>query len=282
MRSDEMQVGKQYELSTSRSTPQRVTVLKTPPEVRSQAKVRVQFESGVKKGETGEVASRRILRPWGGEKPQRKKKAKKPQRLPVEMDWPPRPGDQVRWSATSDIPWTVTAVDEDKGVVSLKGRVFGRPQNSDTPLSELSPPLAPDEPVPNQLSRVTAPKSAPSKATRPRVRAVPNSEPQNPLDFILDQVIFTKECLGFYQRTFAPGSPWRQVAKRLRRELRKDGYLFRPRKHRHQGYIHIRVDKRFDAVIEKSPSAGDALIINRLDLPVSKRASQKSKRRTAA
>ena len=136
-----MQPGQDYYLDGGRERV--VTVLDTPPEVRSRAKVRVRFRNGVKAGEEAVLPSRRIVAPVQGPKPT----APRRQRARViRFDGPAQPGDEALWSQTGDIVWTVESVTGDEATVT--GELFGKPVSKTVPMSDLEvrPLVIPPEP----------------------------------------------------------------------------------------------------------------------------------------
>jgi hypothetical protein len=60
----DMEVGQVYVLHGRKET--RVRLLETPPEVRSQSSVRVEYRTGVHAGETRDIPSRRVFARWDG------------------------------------------------------------------------------------------------------------------------------------------------------------------------------------------------------------------------
>jgi hypothetical protein len=130
VRSDDMRPGQDYFLDGGRDRV--VTVLDTPPEVRSRARVRVRFVNGIKAGEIAEVPSRRILAPVGGLAPSAPR-SRRPRVIRIERA--PAAGDEVHWEQTGEIIWKVESVDAD--TASVTGELFGKPVTKTVPLSEL-------------------------------------------------------------------------------------------------------------------------------------------------
>jgi hypothetical protein len=267
MRAHEMKPGEEYALSRPRTgRPVRVTVLETPDEVRRRARVRVRFEQGVSTGKVRDVLSRNIFSLWS-----KRHEPRPPKRAPVareieELPWPPAPDSEVLWTQTGEIRWTVREIDPEGGRAVLGGTLLSRKQETEAALAELSPaPPVPDHPAqsgrPTRSSARTEPLSAEAKR---RGQAARRSAPDSsdPLEGLIDRLIFTPECLERYRQRFARRAGPGTASERLRRELLESGRLIRPHKRTPNEYLRVRVPKRFDVVLYESPAEAECVFVN--------------------
>ena len=256
MRAKDIKTGEQYTLSRAGGRLFRVTVLPTPPEIREQGRLLVRFEEGVLRGRVTEQLPRFIVAPVGATQASNQTGAQAVSRpLTVPGTWPPNAGDPVTWPAgAGPLEWRVLAVDPARGEARISGRVLEMRQEHRVPLADL-------EPVPIVLkSRMSSTDTGPSRSSRPRAREdPPPPDLRSPLERAVDRLEFTPECLRQYQREFATDIAWRDIGKRLRRELRNNGRLLRQRTE----YLRIRTS-RFDIIVTERPSDEEPFMVERL------------------
>lgn len=270
VRSKDLIVGELYRLRIGSQAI--VRVLETPPEMTSRATVRVQFESGVKKGEISVVPSVRILEPVRPElAPDPPAHRHRPRLVAPSRE--PDVGDDVTWAPSGALQWHVQAIDRN-GAARIRTELFEQDTVRTVPLAELRvAPLEPRETGGTPLlSLLSEEQVTPVEQTVQRVPDSPPtsdadvSGPRRPVDAFLDDLLFTAECLAFYRRRFAPTVPSRSVAEHLRDELREHGHLVRVRP-ANEEYIRIRVAGRFDVVLPERPEYGQTLTVRSLRLP---------------
>lgn len=270
VRSQDMQPGQDYYLDGGRERV--VTVLETPPEVRSQAKVRVRFRNGVKAGEEALVPSRRIVAPLHG----RESRAPRRQRARViRFDGPAHPGDEALWRQTGDIVWTVESVTGDAATVT--GQLFGKPVSKTVPMSELEVrPLVilPGSDAPIVVRDRRPQDRADIDCATSREQFAPE-RPRRELDLLLDDVLFSPACLDGYRRSFARGMHGPGLAERLREEIRTRGYVVLGGAPGSGEYARLRVAHRFDVILLRKPSPEDPIKIERLWYPPKRGAARK-------
>jgi hypothetical protein len=75
----------------------------------------------------------------------------------------------------------------------------------------------------------------------------------------MDRIDFSEACLRQYRKEFEPGIPWREISKRLRRELKNHGRPIR----RKREYLRIRT-RRLDVVLNAPPSDVDPIVVEEL------------------
>jgi len=135
-----MEPGRAYVLVGRSRT--KVTVLDTPPEVRRRARVRVRFESGLKAGEVSDLPSRRIAAAW--DELHQPRKPLHPRRRPVAIERAPEVGDQVTWTVTGTLTWTLDHLDERSGRATISGVIFDQPTRRTVSVEQLQ--VGADEP----------------------------------------------------------------------------------------------------------------------------------------
>ncbi|HWA54938.1 MAG TPA: hypothetical protein VG816_12270 [Solirubrobacterales bacterium] len=284
MRSNDMKVGGAYRLEGRGY--RKVTVLETPAEVRSKARVRVRFENGVKAGTIADLPSRRIARPWGeglDERPaQPEAQGWGPPVEPVERAV--RTGDTVTLlQDETGLLWTVEAIRE--RVASLRTEIFGRPSTRQVAIDQLQVYERPQRPravlaVDGQAEETSASDDALDEKRWVSLHLSPQ-QPKRALDRILDQLVFSQACLRMYGRRFAPGLKGQAVVESLREEIRRKGFLMRGEEVRGSGYARLRVQGRFDIVLHAEPEPEEAVMVNWIHFPVKRKKSAKPRRRAA-
>jgi hypothetical protein len=284
MRSSEMAVGEAYVLSGRAN--RKVTVLETPAEVRSAARVRVRFENGVKAGEIAEIPSRRIARPLREEAPSGQARCQPIQPLPAVAERPARLGDTVTLSDDeSGLRWTVTAIEN--GQARLRSEIFGRPATREVEIGRLQ---VYEESGRGQFvylpGEEEAGVSVEDAALDEKQWVAEHLSPKRPkreLDRILDQLVFSQECLRIYQRRLAPHLKGIEgVADHLRQEIRHKGYLVRGEELRGSEYARLRVRKRFDIVLNSPSPPDEAVMVNWIHFPAKQTAKRERRRHRRA
>ena len=268
-----MQPGEDYYLDGGRERV--VTVLDTPPEVRSRAKVRVRFRNGVKAGEEAEIPSRRIVASVKGRKPTapRRQRARV-----VRFDGPAQPGDEVLWSQTGDIVWIVESVTGDEAVMT--GELFGKPVSKTVPMSELEvrPLVIPPEPDAPIVVRDRRTEDQPEIDSATLREQITPEHPRRDLDVLLDDILFSMACLDGYRRRLARGMHGRALLPHLREEIRTRGYVIWDVTPGSGEYARLRVERRFDVILLRKPSSEDPIKIEGLWYPPKRGARGKPRR----
>jgi len=261
MRWADLCVGESYRLNTGT----KLMLLETPPELRSRARARVRFETGIKRGEVADLACQRIVEPWDGPLPQRAAAKLRPQPEYVMQERAARRGDTVTRGETAGVIWTVTAVDDRAGTATITGELLSRAQTHVVPKDQVTvvhrstPPkrrLPPKPPSPINGDE----RPAPAEPDRP----LQPDRPRRKLDELLDALIFSPTCLDEYRRRCAPKTARAELADGLREEIRRKGYVvsgWTPE------YARLRVERRFDVVIPKMTGEEDVIRIERLHYP---------------
>ena len=270
MRSNEMKVGGTYMLKGRAN--RKVTILETPAELRRNARVRVRFENGVKGGSIADLPSRRIACPWHEES---KKPCKRPKgsgrQSPIDAvqrrvgvgDTVTLCGDKV------GLLWTVEGIEAH--VASLHTEIFGRPSRRQVTVDRLQ---VHERPPRRQLVHLVDDQD-PNAASvdgvlDERQWAALNLSPQQPkreLERILDQLVFSQGCLRVYQRRLAPHLKSEAVPECLRDEIRRKGYLLRGEELPGPEYGRLRVQGRFDVVLNGPPPPDEAVLVNWIHFP---------------
>lgn len=277
-----MKIGHAYQL-VGRGY-RKVTVLETPPEVRSKARVRIRFENGVKAGNVTDLPSRRIARPWRDEPAQ--ERDEQPgigsEAPPLSIERPARSGDTVKLlDDDSGLLWTVEAI---RGqMASLRTEIFGRPSARQVAVASLQ---VHHEPARPQVIRLLDNDDSDTGDRLDEERwAALNLRPERPqrdLDRILNQLVFSQACLGIYRRRLAPHLKGSAVAEGLREEIRRKGFLMQGEEVPGPEYARLRVWGRFDIVLKALPIKDEAIMIDRLQFPVRRKKSTKRKGQRAA
>src|SRR6266511_883268 len=191
MRSHDMEPGRAYVLVGRSRT--KVTVLDTPPEVRRRARVRVRFESGLKAGEVSDLPSRRIAAAW--DELHQPRKPLHPRRRPVAIERAPEVGDQVTWTVTGTLTWTLDHLDERSGRATISGVIFDQPTRRTVSVEQLQ--VGADEPgSPDSFPAllVDAPNGAAHQSPVTYRSAAPTTEhlrpekPRRELEEILEDI----------------------------------------------------------------------------------------------
>jgi hypothetical protein len=261
MRWADLRVGGSYRLNTGT----KLTLLETPPELRSRARARVRFETGIKRGEVTDLACQRIVEPWDGALPPSAAAKLRPQPEYVTEERPARHGDTVRWEKTAGVIWTVTAVDDVAGTATITAELLSRAQTHVVPQDQVT---VVHRPTPPQPKLPPKPPSAmngdgrrePAEPDRP----LQPDRPRRKLDELLDTLIFTPKCLDEYQRRCARKTDRADLADALRAEIRHRGYVVRGRA---PEYARLRVERRFDVVIPEMTGEDEVIRIERLHYP---------------
>lgn len=277
-----MKIGHAYQLKGRGY--RKVTVLETPSEVRSMARVRVRFENGVKAGTVTDLPSRRIDRLWRDEQAQERRERPGIQgNAPLpSIKRPIRSGDTVKLLGDeSGLLWTVEAI---RGqTASLGTTIFGRPSARQVAIADLQ---VHHEPARPQVIRLLDNDKSETEDRLDKERwAALNLRPEQPkrdLDRILDQLVFTQACLGIYRRRLAPSLKGSSVAEELREEIRRKGFLMQGDEVPGPEYARLRVWGRFDIVLKALPIKDEAVMIDRLHFPVKRKKSTKRTRQRAA
>ena len=267
MRSNDLTPGSEYYLAGERERV--IRVLDTPSELRSRARVRVKFLNGVKAGQVAELPTRRIAAFVAPPEVEPKVERVPPRRDEViRITRRPRVGDEVLWKdVTGDVVWTVASIDG--AIATVNSELFTRPWTSTVALQDL-------EVKPIVRTRAARIEIDPIIPAPDRVIAMPRTQPhkfapQKPrreLEEVLDGLIFTRGCLGMYQQRLAPKVSWTTVNETLRTEIRSRGYILR---NGHGGHVEqtacygcVRVERRFDVVLEREPAPNEFEMIERL------------------
>jgi hypothetical protein len=280
-----MKIGCAYELKGRGY--RRVTILETPAEVRGKARVRVRFENGVKAGTITDLPSRRIARPWR-EVPEERSEQPEGQggASPVEpVERPVRTGDTVTLLRDeSGLLWTVEAIREQ--VASLRTEIFGRPSTRQVAVDQLQVYEKPRRQQVVHLVDVQDADAGAGDGALDEKRWVSlHLSPQQPkrdLERILDQIVFSQGCLRIYGRRLAPHLKGQAVAESLREEIRRKGFLMRGEEVRRSEYARLRVQGRFDVVLNAPPGPDEAVIVNWIHFPAKGKKSAKRAGQRAA
>lgn len=284
VRSNEMEIGRTYILLGRAN--RKVTVLETPAELRSAARVRVRFENGVKADAIAEIPSRRIARPWREEEAVNNRPRRQvSQPVPVVAERPARAGDTVTVRGDeSGLQWTVEAIDGERA--TLRSKIFGRPSTRKATIAQLQ---VHEEPGRGQLVYFSGEKDAQAggDVEHDEMRwAAEHLSPQRPkrdLDRILDQLVFSQGCLRIYRRRLAPDLKGEEaVAERLRQEIRHKGYLVRGEELPGPERARLRVRRRFDIVLNSLPPPDEAVMVNWIHFPAKQKARLDRQRRRRA
>jgi hypothetical protein len=293
MRSEDLELGRAYELAGTREARVIVTVLETSPEDRRRSKVRVRFESGVKRGEISLIWTGKILRPPDRPAPPRKKR---PQRRtsPPPDDRPIVRGDVVTLEGTGDLLWTVANLDPDKREATIDGEPFGQRLTITKPLSQLRlrpPRLAPVDDVDDVFAPFEIVSTPPEAEFVPddlaairRAQLAPET-PRRALDVLLEDVLFSEACVREYGRTYAPKAPASKRLDYLRGEVLRRGFLVPDGSLRDGEYARIQVPGRFEFTLPTRPAAEHPVQVSELRPAPRRRRSQrrnKGARRDAA
>lgn len=269
VRSKDLKPGSKYRLARDRD--RIVRYLETPPEVRSHARVRVEFVNGILAGRITDIPTRRILEPLVPDPPRAPKAAPKP--ITIHSDRTPVVGDEVIWKATGEIVWRVESIHG--ASATLTGELLSRPRRETAKLQDLE--VRPDVIHPTQTSTLTSTESPPTVMT-PTVKSIAPIKPQRQLDEVMDSIMFDQRALRAYQKRFERSAKTSEIEGKLRAEIRGRGYLeFEEIPERE--WSRIRVERRFDIVLARKPSPDDPLWIDRLAFPRSHRPRTSRKRR---
>jgi hypothetical protein len=161
-------------------------------------------------------------------------------------------------------------VDADRGVAKVGGKeIFGVKEEYEAVINELCPyrpsfEAISDKDVEARLGgRLPKRLDAEGKALerrRPRVESIEDDED------IVGRLIFSPKLLEFYGRRFARGASAPEAVRRLRAELCSARQI---RKGHTGEYLRLRVQGRFDVVLEQRPIQGDFKLcyVTKLRLP---------------
>jgi hypothetical protein len=248
-----------------------VTVLDTPPELRSRARVRVRYEDGVLTGTEKDVATRSIVAaltgPAAGLVQQPTVATSRP---PVRILRDPEVGDDVEWTQSGTAIWKLVRLEAQ--IATIKTVLMGTPQTAQAPVSELV--LAQEQPR-EQVGHLAG-LSDTRDARRAPAPTVPASsllapiKPRRELDQLLDDVLFTQRCVEQYTRRSGGGPGGLDALDRLRSELRLRGYLIDPPQGHGNEYRRIRVDGRFDVILRQRPTPEQPITIDTLYFPAAR------------
>jgi len=285
-----MRLGETYVLRGHHET--KVTLLETPPELRSQGRVRVRFESGVKAGDVGELLSRRIAPPQEDMQEQEPATPYRPQRARLKVvERSPEAGDAVTWSATAGLVWTLESIDEQTDRGTISGSVFGQPASRVVPIGQLQVHVDELEPrIPAEISLLDTPPSSPEPSpqydrrpqTRDHLRPV---KPKRALDEMLDDVLFSPSCVQAYKQRYARNASPAAANALLREEIRRAGFIMDGGVRGSDEYARLRVPHRFDVVLHAHPTVEQPITINGLYFPAGSKTGKRrrrSQRRRAA
>lgn len=267
MRSDDLTPGSDYFLAGERE--RIVRVLDTPSELRSRARVRVEFLNGVKAGQVAELPTRRIAAYVAPLEVEPKVARVAPRRDEViRITRRPRIGDEVVWKdVTGDVVWTVTSIEGP--IATVSSELFTRPWTSIVPLEDLEvKPIVRERAAKIEVDPIIPAPDLVIAVPIPQPHKFTPQKPRRELDEVLDGLIFTRGCLGVYQQRLAPKVSWRTVNETLRTEIRSRGDILR---NGYGGpveqmacYGRVRVERRFDVVLERKPARDEFELIERL------------------
>ena len=275
MRSADLHPGHRYIFRRAPKRDRVVTVLSTPPELRSRARVLIRFEEGVRAGSEIEVATRSIVVSLTGPAAGKVQQSQSPsQEAPVRIMRDPELGDDVTWSQSGPVIWKVARLDGRAAVIEAV--LLGTPQSANVPLAELRVALDltggrredPVEPA-HLVNEPSGPVISDSSALAP-------IKPRRELDELLDDVLFSRRCLEQYgRRSSRRVASGEEALTRLREELRLRGYLADPPADRGNEYRRIRVDGRFDVILPHRPTPERPVNIDSLYFPAAKTPSSR-------
>lgn len=275
VRSRDLIVGERYRLAPRGRA--EVRVLETPSHLTFQARVCVRFESGVKKGETGVVPTVRILEPV---RPELAPDPPAPRPRPRLITRQPRAGDNVTWKPTGELLWCVVSIDE-ADIAEIRTTLFDQEAVRAVPATSLRvttperPRLA-DEPPPDRLrllANTTQDAARTSTSDSPSARRTATG-----VDGLLEDIVFSPECVEFYRRRLARDISRSAAADHLRDEVRRKGTLARVRPASEE-YIRIRVPGRFEIVLHERPVPGEVTLVTFLRIPKHGRQKRRSTRK---
>jgi hypothetical protein len=284
MRSKEMKIGCAYELKGRGY--RKVIILETPAEVRSKSRVRVRFENGVKAGTITDLPSRRIARPWREESKERSEQTEGQGEVPpVEpVERAVRTGDTVTLLRDeTGLLWTVEAIKEN--VASLRTEIFGRPSTRQVAVDQLQVQEKPQRRQVVHLVDDGADVGARDGVLDEKRWVSQHLSPQQPkrdLERILDQLVFSQACLRIYGRRLAPHLKGQAVAEGLREEIRRKGFLMLGEEVPGSEYARLRVQGRFDVVLNAPLGPDEAVIVDWIHFPVKRKKSARRARQRAA
>lgn len=279
VRYDDIQVGKSYALVRNEI---KATVLSLEPN----HMVRVRFDQGVKRGETRLLRPRAFDRLWGTAPAPR---YNKPSRALLEA-WAAMAAEEAEDDAGLDVgetvkvknaktplDWIVVAIDHDAERVTIKTTIFEREQTL------VVAPWRLERSQPAQAARTfdwriapvsTTPEPLSEEELKESLRPV---RPQRELDEIMDNVMFSNQCLAAYQRRYARRAKRDSaLLDRLRDEIRVRGFLV---KDNPGEFARVRVPNRFDVVLAERPTAERPLQIENLVFAWSRQQRRGGRRR---
>jgi hypothetical protein len=250
---------------SGRSPPTVVRVVDSP----SHGYVKVRLESGVKKGSTTNVSTRRIAAPraqttpsaTAGAQPS-KQRPRAARRRVLEARIVLAVGQTVTLPTTADVVWTIRQLHPSASnpvEATIESELFGQPQSKRVPVADLAPAhrQACDEQAltPSFVAELRQPPARPARPPHGKsgLTAIRPEAPVRELDAILAAVDFSPRCLGIYRNYYAPDVSWRRSGEALREEIRRSGYVD-PDYEGSAGTMRIRVRKRFDIVLDHHPS----------------------------
>jgi hypothetical protein len=252
-----------------------VTAVETPPAVISSQHFLVRFEEGIHMGET-HPQPLQLIRPLPSAAPREPALVpleRRPHRITVPGEWPPRPGDQVTWPAVTDvIPLTVRAVDNNVRTAKVEGKLFEQDTTFTAPLDQLQPCEVEIHAVTDRHTREpdrvywdddedeeSWDEEDPS---RRRFERDTDADGRTLPERLADQLVFSDKCLVQYRSGFRPYVPVGQAEARLRADLRKG----KPVRRQRNEYIRICAG-RFEVVVKNAPVPGEPIHIDKLLRP---------------
>lgn len=239
-----------------------------------------------------EVPKRRLVAPWNTHRAD--------SMTLVDTDafrqvaWLPKPGEEVECDDTGALRWTVTSVDLKAGEAIITSTPFTRFQARMVLIERLQPAAGP--PAPNlkeQKPSVLALRAAlcdpespkPQSATLRRQKLPPSKSSNARPGSVADRLLFSESACQQYKRHVEPKCRKGDEAKRMRREIRKNGRTRRVNPgapgYRRGEYLRYRVPGRFEVILFGSPQAQpqDIYVKQIKVLGGSKRSRRRRKRR---
>lgn len=290
MQSQDLHPGHKYVLQAG--TRQRVvTVLPTSPELRRRARVRVEFQEGVKAGNQTAVPTRGIIAALTGPAVGASKHPGPPAADRSPRVWrDPVRGDQVTMDATGLI-WTVQEISGVEAVIHTV--IMERPTTNTVPVERLrvllpehSRPVAKPSPTDElQLRRLAAelarspdPDPDPSVVAEPAPSSRAPEQPHRMLDECLEATVFSPACIAQYRRRFHAKGSDAQVLDQMRERIRRHGYLVDDEPLGVGEFAVMRVPHRFDVVLHSRPTAEQSVRVDDLRFARGRGRQARSKR----
>jgi hypothetical protein len=184
-------------------------------------------------------------------------------------------GDVVLWKETGPVEWDVEAIDRQARRATIKSVILGCPTERTLPFSDLQ--VRPEEVVDGEADRaddelLPEERQPPTRSEVPLQSLAP--EPvRRELDELMDDILFSHEALEAYRVRYARTANGPAVVERLREEIKRRGFIDRPRPGRRE-YGRICVEGRFEFELFVRPTPEDLLTVQQLTFPRRQRSNR--------